>query len=809
MWLLCATVDSLASLQLAVLLILAMAAVLGLATFVEARFGTPAAHFGIYGSGWFEALNAMLAVNIFFAAAVRYPWKRYQTGFVITHIGLLTLLYGCYLARRGGIDAQIPIKEGRSNNVFYEDPLFVRIDVSKSDAAGAVPLSAKEQQEKDASIAAGTAAGVERIDLPVAVGPFNWSEYSDPQHALGAVALNVGRAFRQSAVDAVGDLGRATWEFLTWSDGGAPVADPAAADEVARRGSVDWAWPLFSAAKRDVGPISDPRLAAAGVQVELVDFYSASVRKATPNLTLSMRFEPKEGPAGHGMEGMPKGAASESPVEFAIQSIDDKMMGAMQGFHHAERQMLGGGSIGFWMVPSYDAVQAFLAKPDAKTPGFGDQGQVVFWAGGEAHRFRVQDHVGKEAFPLGKSGWTAKIARAEEVRLGRDSTVHVVDLHAVSPEGKTQRLAILAERPEMSAVDPNGKIFASYWIDQSGLAAADVFAGKGGSRVDIIQGPAAGLDPAKPESMRLYYRRWNRAEVVEAGLLPTDGLPFPAFEMSRATVTLRLASAERDYIASVQPGDRVVGLPFDKKTAGAFPRAAKLRLSIAGKASEEVWVEEFGRNDDVAAQASAEPGAPAAPRPRTGQVVTKVVDGKKYEISLRPQQIAVGYQIRCDQFEKKMDPGSESVRHYGCQIDFLDPANLDAKPPEHLRDVKIGMNAPIDFHDPASGRSYRLFQESYRGPVRDVDGVERYITFLTVNYNPGRGVQYLGSLLIVLGIMTMFYMKAYFFKPIQRKATAASPQGEAASAAPPTEPAREAVTASSRPASAPPKKRRR
>ena len=36
---------------------------------------------------------------------------------------------------------------------------------------------------------------------------------------------------------------------------------------------------------------------------------------------------------------------------------------------------------------------------------------------------------------------------------------------------------------------------------------------------------------------------------------------------------------------------------------------------------------------------------------------------------------------------------------------------------------------------------------------------------LTVNYDPGRGIKYAGSGLIVAGIFTMFYMRAYFFGP--------------------------------------------
>jgi len=88
------------------------------------------------------------------------------------------------------------------------------------------------------------------------------------------------------------------------------------------------------------------------------------------------------------------------------------------------------------------------------------------------------------------------------------------------------------------------------------------------------------------------------------------------------------------------------------------------------------------------------------------------------------------------------------------------------------------MNAPVDFSDPASGRSYRLFQESFMGPWMPGDDLYEKFTknarekperleasVLTVNYDPGRGVKYLGSGLIVAGIFTMFYMKAYFFRP--------------------------------------------
>ena len=97
-----ATYEFLASLRFAVVLISLLAIVLGVGTFVESAYGTEAVKFGVWNTWWFTLLNALLAVSIFCAAAIRYPWKRHQTGFVITHIGLLVLLMGCLFSQRGG-----------------------------------------------------------------------------------------------------------------------------------------------------------------------------------------------------------------------------------------------------------------------------------------------------------------------------------------------------------------------------------------------------------------------------------------------------------------------------------------------------------------------------------------------------------------------------------------------------------------------------------------------------------------------------------------------------------------------------------
>jgi hypothetical protein len=101
----------------------------------------------------------------------------------------------------------------------------------------------------------------------------------------------------------------------------------------------------------------------------------------------------------------------------------------------------------------------------------------------------------------------------------------------------------------------------------------------------------------------------------------------------------------------------------------------------------------------------------------------------------------------------------------------------------YRHDVYITMNAPVEFSNPVTGQIYRLFQESFNGPWKPgsleyeqmvlptSEKEELYLSVLTVNADPGRWIRNLGCLFIVMGIATMFYMRAYFFKPPRRKTT--------------------------------------
>src|SRR4051812_45310308 len=116
----------LASLKLAVFSLGTLAAVLAYATFFESWHGTSAVQEWIYQTKWFAVLLAFLGVNILCAALIRYPWKRRQTGFVITHAGLLVLLAGSFYSLKTSEEGQVGMTEGdaRAEMVRMDSPVI-------------------------------------------------------------------------------------------------------------------------------------------------------------------------------------------------------------------------------------------------------------------------------------------------------------------------------------------------------------------------------------------------------------------------------------------------------------------------------------------------------------------------------------------------------------------------------------------------------------------------------------------------------------------------------------------------------------
>ncbi|MGE0489885.1 MAG: cytochrome c biogenesis protein ResB [Vulcanimicrobiota bacterium] len=115
----------LASLKLAVILLVALAAILATATYYESLYDAKTAQHLVYGSPAFAAFLALLGVNVFCSAAIRYPFKPHQTGFVVTHIGIIIILLGSLVTMAKGVDGTLALEEGQSGKrVTLDEPIL-------------------------------------------------------------------------------------------------------------------------------------------------------------------------------------------------------------------------------------------------------------------------------------------------------------------------------------------------------------------------------------------------------------------------------------------------------------------------------------------------------------------------------------------------------------------------------------------------------------------------------------------------------------------------------------------------------------
>jgi hypothetical protein len=111
-----------ASLKLAVVLlaVLIIGAIAG--TLYESTFDAKVARAYVYGAPWFNVWLLLLAANLIVSALSRWPWKKHHVAFLITHLGIITLLTGSLIGRTWGIEGTITIFKGEppSNRLLVD-----------------------------------------------------------------------------------------------------------------------------------------------------------------------------------------------------------------------------------------------------------------------------------------------------------------------------------------------------------------------------------------------------------------------------------------------------------------------------------------------------------------------------------------------------------------------------------------------------------------------------------------------------------------------------------------------------------------
>ncbi len=106
-----------------------LAAALAYGTWFNSAHGMSAATEWIYSARWFALLLAFLGTNILCAALIRFPWTKRQTGFVITHVGLLTVIAGSWWAAQTSDEGMLGMREGETSSKLirnHKPVMFVR-----------------------------------------------------------------------------------------------------------------------------------------------------------------------------------------------------------------------------------------------------------------------------------------------------------------------------------------------------------------------------------------------------------------------------------------------------------------------------------------------------------------------------------------------------------------------------------------------------------------------------------------------------------------------------------------------------------
>ncbi|RNL93482.1 cytochrome C biogenesis protein [Sinomicrobium pectinilyticum] len=113
------------STKLMAILFLLFAAAMGMATFIETSYSIETARIYIYNATWFEAIMVFFVIN-FLGNIYRYnllQWKKWPV--LILHLSWILIIAGAFVTRYISYEGMMPIREGRTENVFYSDKTYL------------------------------------------------------------------------------------------------------------------------------------------------------------------------------------------------------------------------------------------------------------------------------------------------------------------------------------------------------------------------------------------------------------------------------------------------------------------------------------------------------------------------------------------------------------------------------------------------------------------------------------------------------------------------------------------------------------
>jgi hypothetical protein len=679
-----------ASLQLAITLLTLFTLCLAVATFLESSYSGGVAQELIYHTWWFAGLLLLLAVNILCAALKKYPWKRHQTGFLITHTGLLVLVFGGLLTNLGGVEGQMTLIDSNNPEIHRAFRLS-----NKSDT---IQLAGQYR--------------LEMIRVPLEEGKKDDKLLQD----LAAVVMGGAEASKELK----GRLGE-NYQALSLRPGSFAWHD----DEHFRQ-QLPWGIRFLSRLARP----------SSGMKYNFDEQTTLKVENYYPNTEVWPLS-----PAGQGEQGFPalrlklSTPMAPRPIKPWVASIPLPGQDSLPL------------NLEFFVLPDQALLPEFLTPPEK----LGTRGQLVLAVGYRRTLCRLNLDDLKEGEPVPLPGTALKFTLKK-----RAHVMELVDKQPEKEKGKPAHQGV----PPYPAVqfELTGPAGTGTYVACARIPNLPIF--QGGQDLDLVsawyhypefhwgeKGRMGSLQFLRAPDGKVYYRVYGKDGLRGKGqeldvndTTTTHALPFKPMEMKFQVMTWLPSALNREHLhpRQIRPGSE----PSER-----LDPALRCTLSCKGE-SREFWV-------------------------RMSPVATRVIAGKEmFFIRYHQDSRPLDFTLTLKRAEQVNDPGTSRAAAYQSEV-VLGYRDGDA---EVRQDHTISMNNTLDHG------GYKVYQTKYQ-PLIDprtrrigVGDDNRMISMsgFTIADDPGLWFKYGGSILLVLGIATMFFMRAYFFKPRPRKAPEAA-----------------------------------
>ena len=117
------------STRMMAVLFLTFAIAMGVGTFIESKYNTDTAKIWIYNAWWFEAILLFFMIN-FIGNIKRYNLLRKEKwATLMLHFSFIFIILGAFITRYISYEGMMPIREGKTEKIFYSDKMYLTIFV--------------------------------------------------------------------------------------------------------------------------------------------------------------------------------------------------------------------------------------------------------------------------------------------------------------------------------------------------------------------------------------------------------------------------------------------------------------------------------------------------------------------------------------------------------------------------------------------------------------------------------------------------------------------------------------------------------